>query len=68
MYELLWQVTEKKLEIQAVLKLEMDVAVQSLEKELRDKTDLLTSLQQQLDEVKEMNLNLQSNLQVCFLY
>lgn len=64
-YEIFLQATEKKLEIQAAIKQEMDSAVQSLEKELHDKMDQLTCLQQQLDEVKEINLNLQSQLVVC---
>jgi len=58
----------KELENQIELKQEMDIALRLLEKDLQDKTDLLASVRKQLDEIKEMNIELQNKLQAssCF--
>ena len=45
----------------------MDVALRLLEKDLQDKTDLLASVRQQLDEIKGMNIELQNKLQASSL-
>lgn len=55
---------EKELKLQVSLKAETDVAMKLLEKHLRDKEDTISSLRLQLDQIKQINLEMYRKLQV----
>ncbi|KAM6978069.1 RUN and FYVE domain-containing protein 1 [Aplochiton taeniatus] len=68
MYNVVWkqykeekrvrQELERELELQTVLKQEMEVAMRLLEKDTHEKQDTLAALRQQLDQVKTLNLQM----------
>uniref|UniRef100_A0A8C1HQB0 RUN and FYVE domain containing 1 n=1 Tax=Cyprinus carpio carpio TaxID=630221 RepID=A0A8C1HQB0_CYPCA len=68
MYNVVWkqykeekrirQELQKELELQIGLKQEMEVAMKLLEKDTREKQDSLVALRQQLDHVKNLNLQM----------
>uniref|UniRef100_A0A8C2FSN1 RUN and FYVE domain containing 1 n=1 Tax=Cyprinus carpio TaxID=7962 RepID=A0A8C2FSN1_CYPCA len=68
MYNVVWkqykeekrirQELQKELELQIGLKQEMEVAMKLLEKDTREKQDTLVALRQQLDHVKNLNLQM----------
>ncbi|KAL0176270.1 hypothetical protein M9458_028600, partial [Cirrhinus mrigala] len=49
---------QKELELQIGLKQEMEVAMKLLEKDTHEKQDSLAALRQQLDQVKNLNLQM----------
>lgn len=55
---------EKELKLQVSLKAETDVAMKLLEKHLREKEETITSLRLQLDQIKQINLEMYRKLQV----
>lgn len=59
---------EKELKLQVSLKAETDVAMKLMEKHLRDKEDTITSLRLQLDQIKQINLEMYRKLQVRIIY
>uniref|UniRef100_A0A8C1GVF9 RUN and FYVE domain containing 1 n=1 Tax=Cyprinus carpio TaxID=7962 RepID=A0A8C1GVF9_CYPCA len=75
MYNVVWkqykeekrirQELQKELELQIGLKQEMEVAMKLLEKDTREKQDTLVALRQQLDHVKNLNLQMFNKAQVC---
>ncbi|KAM9470140.1 RUN and FYVE domain-containing protein 1 [Clarias gariepinus] len=68
MYNVVWkqykeekrirQELQKELDLQVGLKQEMDVAMKLLEKDIHEKQDTLAALRQQLDQVKNLNLQM----------
>uniref|UniRef100_A0A8C1S7N0 RUN and FYVE domain containing 1 n=1 Tax=Cyprinus carpio TaxID=7962 RepID=A0A8C1S7N0_CYPCA len=74
MYNVVWkqykeekrirQELQKELELQIGLKQEMEVAMKLLEKDTREKQDSLVALRQQLDHVKNLNLQMFNKAQV----
>ncbi|XP_076878059.1 RUN and FYVE domain-containing protein 1 [Brachyhypopomus gauderio] len=68
MYSVVWkqykeekrirQELQKELELQVGLKQEMEVAMKLLEKDIHEKQDTLAALRQQLDQVKNLNLDM----------
>uniref|UniRef100_A0A8C4QZH6 RUN and FYVE domain containing 2 n=1 Tax=Eptatretus burgeri TaxID=7764 RepID=A0A8C4QZH6_EPTBU len=54
---------EKELELQISMKQEMEMAMRLLEQDVHEKQDVLVSLRHQLQEVKEINLDLVHDLQ-----
>uniref|UniRef100_A0A8C1A772 RUN and FYVE domain containing 1 n=1 Tax=Cyprinus carpio carpio TaxID=630221 RepID=A0A8C1A772_CYPCA len=79
MYNVVWkqykeekrirQELQKELELQIGLKQEMEVAMKLLEKDTREKQDSLVALRQQLDHVKNLNLQMFNKAQVFrFIY
>uniref|UniRef100_A0A8C2FRT5 RUN and FYVE domain containing 1 n=1 Tax=Cyprinus carpio TaxID=7962 RepID=A0A8C2FRT5_CYPCA len=77
MYNVVWkqykeekrirQELQKELELQIGLKQEMEVAMKLLEKDTREKQDTLVALRQQLDHVKNLNLQMFNKAQVLHL-
>uniref|UniRef100_A0A672R0J4 RUN and FYVE domain containing 1 n=1 Tax=Sinocyclocheilus grahami TaxID=75366 RepID=A0A672R0J4_SINGR len=74
MYSVVWkqykeekrirQELQKELELQISLKQEMEVAMKLLEKDTHEKQDTLVALRQQLDQVKNLNLQMFNKAQV----
>ncbi|XP_013394068.1 RUN and FYVE domain-containing protein 2 isoform X1 [Lingula anatina] len=56
---------EKELELQIGMKTEMEMAMRLLEKDVHEKQDTVVSLRKQLDEIKQINLELYNKLQAC---
>lgn len=55
---------EKELKLQVALKAESDMAMKLLEKDIHEKQDTIVSLRLQLDEIKQINLEMYRKLQV----
>lgn len=55
---------EKELKLQIALKAESDMAMKLLEKDIHEKQDTIVSLRLQLDEIKQINLEMYRKLQV----
>uniref|UniRef100_A0A673LD99 RUN and FYVE domain-containing protein 1-like n=1 Tax=Sinocyclocheilus rhinocerous TaxID=307959 RepID=A0A673LD99_9TELE len=78
MYSVVWkqykeekrirQELQKELELQIGLKQEMEVAMKLLEKDTHEKQDTLVALRQQLDQVKNLNLQMFNKAQVLFRF
>ena len=60
----LWQDVEKELELQISMKQEMEMALRLLEKDIHEKQDSIVALRKQLDDIKAINLDLYTKLQV----
>lgn len=62
------QELQKELELQIGMKQEMEVAMKLLEKNTHEKQDSLAALRQQLDQVKNLNIQMFNKAQVlhCF--
>lgn len=58
------QELQKELELQIGLKQEMEVAMKLLEKDTHEKQDSLVALRQQLDQVKNLNIQMFNKAQV----
>ncbi|KAL7289321.1 hypothetical protein TKK_0017251 [Trichogramma kaykai] len=59
------QEAEKELQMQVSMKSEMEVAMKLLEKDIHDKQDTIVSLRRQLDDIKQINLEMYKKLQEC---
>ncbi|XP_075209817.1 RUN and FYVE domain-containing protein 2-like isoform X2 [Lycorma delicatula] len=59
------QETERELHLQISLKAEMEVAMKLLEKDIHEKQDTIISLRRQLDDIKQINLEMYRKLQEC---
>ncbi|XP_043470083.1 RUN and FYVE domain-containing protein 2 isoform X3 [Leptopilina heterotoma] len=59
------QELEKELNLQISIKSEMEVAMKLLEKDIHDKQDTIVSLRRQLDDIKQINLEMYKKLQEC---
>lgn len=55
---------EKELKLQVSLKAESDMAMKLLEKDIHEKQDTIVSLRRQLDDIKQINLEMYRKLQV----
>jgi len=55
---------EKELELQIGMKQEVEIAMRLLEKDAHDKQELVASLRKQLEDVKNMNIEMHNRLQV----
>lgn len=51
--------------IQVSLKAETDMAMKLLEKDIHEKQDTIISLRRQLEDIKQINLEMYNKLQVC---
>lgn len=60
------QDTERELELQVCLKAETDMAMKLLEKDIHEKQDTIVSLRRQLEDIKQINLEMYRKLQVNF--
>ncbi|EDW98530.2 RUN and FYVE domain-containing protein 2 isoform X2 [Drosophila yakuba] len=56
---------EKELKLQVSLKAESDMAMKLLEKDIHEKQDTIVSLRRQLDDIKQINLEMYRKLQDC---
>ncbi|XP_017869021.1 PREDICTED: RUN and FYVE domain-containing protein 2 isoform X3 [Drosophila arizonae] len=56
---------EKELNLQISLKAESDMAMKLLEKDIHEKQDTIVSLRRQLDDIKQINLEMYRKLQDC---
>ncbi|XP_014291704.1 RUN and FYVE domain-containing protein 2 isoform X2 [Halyomorpha halys] len=56
---------QHELDLQISLKAEMEVAMKLLEKDIHDKQDTIISLRRQLDDIKQINLEMYRKLQEC---
>ncbi|XP_037824080.1 RUN and FYVE domain-containing protein 2 isoform X2 [Lucilia sericata] len=56
---------DKELKLQISLKAESDMAMKLLEKDIHEKQDTIVSLRLQLDEIKQINLEMYRKLQEC---
>ncbi|CAH1405701.1 unnamed protein product [Nezara viridula] len=56
---------QHELDLQISLKAEMEVAMKLLEKDIHDKQDTIISLRRQLDDIKQINLDMYRKLQEC---
>ena len=54
--------------LQVCMKSEMEVAMKLLEKDIYDKQDTITSLRRQLDDIKQINLEMYRKLQVTNIF
>lgn len=59
------QELEKELKIQISLKAETDMAMKLLEKDIHEKQDTIVSLRRQLEDIKQINLEMYKKLQEC---
>ena len=59
---------EKELELQISMKQEMEMALRLLEKDTHEKQDTVISIRKQLEDIKEINLEMYNKLQVPLLY
>lgn len=57
---------ERELDIQNQIKLETDTAMKLLEKDIHDKQDTIVSLRRQLEDIKQINLDMYRKLQVIY--
>lgn len=57
---------EKELSLQVSLKAESDMAMKLLEKDIHEKQDTIISLRRQLDDIKQINLEMYKKLQVLY--
>jgi RUN and FYVE domain-containing protein 1/2 len=57
---------ERELELQVCLKAETEMAMKLLEKDIHEKQDTIVSLRRQLDDIKQINLEMYKKLQVNF--
>lgn len=58
------QDSERELELQVCLKAETEMAMKLLEKDIHEKQDTIVSLRRQLDDIKQINLEMYMKLQV----
>lgn len=58
------QEVERELQLQISLKQEMEMAARLLEKDIHEKQDSMVSLRHQLDEVKNINIDMYNKTQV----
>lgn len=58
------QDSERELELQVCLKAETDMAMKLLEKDIHEKQDTIVSLRRQLEDIKQINLEMYKKLQV----
>ncbi|XP_055377165.1 protein RUFY3-like isoform X2 [Condylostylus longicornis] len=56
---------EKELKLQISLKAETDMAMKLLEKDIHEKQDTIISLRRQLEDIKQINLEMYKKLQEC---
>ncbi|XP_067616775.1 protein RUFY3 isoform X2 [Eurosta solidaginis] len=56
---------DKELKLQISLKAESDMAMKLLEKDIHEKQDTIISLRRQLDDIKQINLEMYRKLQEC---
>ncbi|XP_030369975.1 RUN and FYVE domain-containing protein 2 isoform X3 [Scaptodrosophila lebanonensis] len=56
---------DKELKLQISLKAESDMAMKLLEKDIHEKQDTIVSLRRQLDDIKQINLEMYRKLQDC---
>ncbi|XP_014246687.1 RUN and FYVE domain-containing protein 2 isoform X2 [Cimex lectularius] len=54
---------QRELDLQVTLKAEMEVAMKLLEKDIHDKHETIVSLRRQLDDIKQINLEMYKKLQ-----
>ncbi|XP_036323856.1 protein RUFY3 isoform X3 [Rhagoletis pomonella] len=59
------QELDKELKLQISLKAESDMAMKLLEKDIHEKQDTIVSLRRQLDDIKQINLEMYRKLQEC---
>lgn len=57
---------ERELELQVCLKAETEMAMKLLEKDIHEKQDTIVSLRRQLEDIKQINLEMYRKLQVIF--
>lgn len=57
---------ERELELQVCLKAETEMAMKLLEKDIHEKQDTIVSLRRQLEDIKQINLEMYRKLQVTF--
>lgn len=55
---------ERELELQVCLKAETEMAMKLLEKDIHEKQDTIVSLRRQLEDIKQINLEMYRKLQV----
>lgn len=60
------QELENELELQVCLKAETEMAMKLLEKDIHEKQDTIVSLRRQLEDIKQINLEMYRKLQVKF--
>jgi len=61
------QEIERELELQVCLKAETEMAMKLLEKDIHEKQDTIVSLRRQLEDIKQINLEMYKKLQVkCY--
>lgn len=58
---------EKELELQISMKQEMEMALRLLEKDIHEKQDTVVTIRKQLDDIKQINLDMYNKLQVCVM-
>uniref|UniRef100_A0A336MR17 CSON004557 protein n=1 Tax=Culicoides sonorensis TaxID=179676 RepID=A0A336MR17_CULSO len=56
---------ERELDLQNKIKLETDTAMKLLEKDIHEKQDTIVSLRRQLEDIKQINLDMYRKLQEC---
>lgn len=61
------QDSERELELQVCLKAETEMAMKLLEKDIHEKQDTIVSLRRQLEDIKQINLEMYKKLQVISL-
>lgn len=61
------QEVERELELQVCLKAETEMAMKLLEKDIHEKQDTIISLRRQLEDIKQINLEMYKKLQVNFI-
>ncbi|KAG5672962.1 hypothetical protein PVAND_003049 [Polypedilum vanderplanki] len=59
------QEVERELELQVCLKAETEMAMKLLEKDIHEKQDTIISLRRQLEDIKQINLEMYKKLQEC---
>lgn len=57
---------ERELELQVCLKAETEMAMKLLEKDIHEKQDTIVSLRRQLEDIKQINLEMYRKLQVIY--
>lgn len=58
---------ERELELQVCLKAETEMAMKLLEKDIHEKQDTIVSLRRQLEDIKQINLEMYRKLQVIHI-
>lgn len=61
------QELERELELQVCLKAETEMAMKLLEKDIHEKQDTIISLRRQLEDIKQINLEMYKKLQVTLI-